>query len=129
MSLAVSAELRAELARQGYNVQSFARHSNLPASTLHKTLKGQRVVDVEDLFNICDALGIDPGPIVDRASQEALRRYGHGILWEEGDPAPSAGERGATVHHIEFPRAELDDQQAAASDYSDDRGEDGDYDA
>ncbi|MFD5599218.1 helix-turn-helix domain-containing protein [Leucobacter sp. NPDC058333] len=80
MSLAVSAELRAELARKGFNVQSFARHSNLPVSTLHKTLKGLRVVDVEDLFAICEALDLDPGALVDRAAMEARRRWANGVL-------------------------------------------------
>ncbi|MCU1438878.1 MAG: hypothetical protein JWP66_1965 [Naasia sp.] len=40
----------------------------VPLSTLHKTLKGQRVVDVEDLYNICFGLGIDPTTIIEAAT-------------------------------------------------------------
>lgn len=124
MSLAVSAELRAELARQGYSVQSFARHSNLPVSTLHKTLKGQRVVDVEDLFSICEALMVQPGTIVDRASREALSRIAHGVLWQQGDSGTD--EPSATIHRPDF--GAVDDELAAASPFTEedpDSGYDG----
>jgi transcriptional regulator with XRE-family HTH domain len=67
ISMAVSAELRAALARKGWNVQRFAAISGLPLSTLHKTFKGQRVVDVEDVFAICEFLDADPADIIHAA--------------------------------------------------------------
>ncbi len=71
LSLAVSGELRAELARKGLNVHQFALKSGLPLSTLHKTLKGQRVVDVEDLGSICSALDVSPARVLATAMDAA----------------------------------------------------------
>mgnify|MGYP001118261691 CR=1 FL=1 len=127
MSLAVSAELRAELARQGFNVQSFARHSNLPVSTLHKTLKGKRVVDVEDLFAICDALGVEPGPVVDRASSEALRQYAHGILPGSEDAEENDGATNV-VRLDDHRLMPVDDERAVASERTEDDGSDEHFD-
>lgn len=102
MSLAVSAELRAALARRGYNVQQFADHSKMPLSTLHKTLKGHRVVDVEDVFAICEALGIHPGTLIDDAADAARSgltslisadREGEPEGFERPDVRPSTLER------------------------------------
>lgn len=79
MSLAVSAEMRAELARKGYTVQAFSRISKLPLSTLHKTLKGQRVVDVEDLISICFHLEIEPGEILSRAEKAITKTSANNV--------------------------------------------------
>lgn len=71
VSEAVSAELRALLARHKMSVRAFAQAQNLPLTTLHKTLNAQRVVDVEDLYAICDPLGADPAGILEAAIKAA----------------------------------------------------------
>ncbi|QIK64107.1 helix-turn-helix transcriptional regulator [Leucobacter viscericola] len=71
MSLAIAAELRAAIARAGYNVKMLSDETRLPLSTLHKTLKGQRAIDVEDVLVICDHLGLEPGDIMNAAAQYA----------------------------------------------------------
>ncbi|MDR6867641.1 DNA-binding Xre family transcriptional regulator [Microbacterium resistens] len=67
LSKAVSAELRAHLARRKISVRAFAASTRLPLTTLHKTLNAQRVVDVEDLYSICGPLGVEPGDVLDAA--------------------------------------------------------------
>lgn len=71
VSEAVSEELRALLARHKMSVRAFAQTHNLPLTTLHKTLNAQRVVDVEDLYSICEPLGADPAEILDAAIKAA----------------------------------------------------------
>lgn len=72
-SLAVSAELRAAIAHKGYSVRAFASAFNIPMTTLHRTLRGERVVDVEDLAQICGALNLDPSAVLERAEAELAR--------------------------------------------------------
>lgn len=91
-SRAVSAELRAHLARKKISVRAFALSTGLPLTTLHKTLNAQRVVDVEDLFAICVPLGIQPGDIIDGAMDElvllgGLRRADFGRMTPSQDAA------------------------------------------
>lgn len=75
-SYAVAAELRAAIAHAGYSRRAFATRANLPITTLHKTLRGERVADVEDLAQICDYLeGVTPAAILHRA-EDALAKKG-----------------------------------------------------
>ena len=128
MSLATSAELRAEIARKGYSVQQFARISGLPVSTLHKTLKGHRVVDVEDVFSICEALGVDPGALIDMAAENARSALDDGML-PGGREGMSADYRAPNVVRLDDHRPmHMDDEEAVASPRSADDGEDGGYD-
>lgn len=69
MSKAVAAELRAELARNQCSIRSFAAKHALPLSTLHKNVSGKRAIDVEDLYLICDGLGISISSIIARAER------------------------------------------------------------
>lgn len=71
LSRAVSAELRAELARQSYSVRGFSKMHGVPLTRLHKTLRGERVVDVEDLYSLSELLGIEPVDVLRRAQRIA----------------------------------------------------------
>jgi|GEM_PF-2233870 len=67
MSQAVGAEMRAELARQRKSARSFAKEHRLPLSTLHKNLRGERAIDVEDIDAFCTAAGIQASELIARA--------------------------------------------------------------
>lgn len=69
MSKAIAAELRAELARHQYSIRHFAATHTLPLSTLHKNISGKRAIDVEDLYLICNGLGISITTLITRAEQ------------------------------------------------------------
>ena len=58
VSQAVSEELRVIRARrERESVRELAARCDVPYSTLHKTLAGERMVDVEELHKIATALG------------------------------------------------------------------------
>lgn len=58
ISRAVSEELRVIRARRAKeSVREFAERCGMPYSTLHKTLAGERMIDVEELHKIARALG------------------------------------------------------------------------
>lgn len=80
-SVAVSAELRAAIARANYSVRAFSRASHFPLTTLHKTLRAERVVDVEDIAQICDFLDIEPSDLLG-AAEQSLRKAGK---WKAGE--------------------------------------------
>ncbi|QKS20955.1 helix-turn-helix transcriptional regulator [Curtobacterium sp. Csp1] len=75
MSQAVSAELRAEAGRRNIGVRELAARSRLPYSTVSKTLRAQRVVDVEELARLAHGMDIEPAEIV-RNAEIAIRRHG-----------------------------------------------------
>lgn len=75
MSQAVSAELRAEAGRRNLGVRELAARSRLPYSTVSKTLRAARVVDVEELGRLAHGIGIEPAEIV-RNAEIAIRRHG-----------------------------------------------------
>jgi transcriptional regulator with XRE-family HTH domain len=65
VSRAVSEELRVLRARHGKeSVRDFAVRCGVPYSTLHKTLAGDRMVDVEELHKIAVALGTTASAIL-----------------------------------------------------------------
>lgn len=75
MSQAVSAELRAEAGRRNLGVRELAARSRLPYSTVSKTLRAQRVVDVEELARLAHGMDVEPAEIV-RNAEIAIRRHG-----------------------------------------------------
>ncbi|MDM4761930.1 helix-turn-helix transcriptional regulator [Galbitalea sp. SE-J8] len=92
MSEAVSAELRSQLARHRWTVRRFAAAHNLPLSTLHKTLNAGRVVDVEDLYSICVALGIEPADVIEAASREVERSLASNVTPFHKDRSPEVSD-------------------------------------
>ncbi|MDE2100823.1 MAG: hypothetical protein KGL39_26490 [Patescibacteria group bacterium] len=57
-------------------MRAFSAAFGLPLTTLHKTLRAERVVDVEDLYSICEPLGIDAADVVAAAERAMLRPLG-----------------------------------------------------
>lgn len=57
---AVTAELRAEMARQRKNKTNLSRKTGIPARSLARRLSGDGPLDVEDLALIAGALGKSP---------------------------------------------------------------------
>ena len=72
--LAVAAELRAAIAHAGLSRRAFAQKAHFPLTTLHKTLRGERVIDVEELAQLCDYLDVEPSGILSRAEQSLSTR-------------------------------------------------------
>jgi len=75
LSQAVSAELRAESSRRNIGVRELGERSRLPYSTVSKSLRGARVIDVEELGRLCHGLDIEPAEIL-RNAEIAIRRHG-----------------------------------------------------
>lgn len=75
LSQAVSAELRAEASRRNIGVRELGERSRLPYSTVSKSLRGARVIDVEELGRLCHGLNIEPAEIL-RNAEIAIRRHG-----------------------------------------------------
>ena len=112
-SIAVSAELRGAIAKAGYSVRAFAKASRLPLTTLHKTLRAERVVDVEDLAQICDALRIEPSDILERAERELGRRTAMRVV---ADSRYTNGGEDAIVVPLRLPSGEVIDEMKYAAD-------------
>lgn len=72
--LAVAAELRAAIARADLTQREVSEGSGVPLATLNKTLKGNRVADVDDLYAIAAFLRISPAAILTQADH-ALAAY------------------------------------------------------
>ena len=66
---AASAELRAAQGRAELSDAALARRSGIPVETLRRYLKGQRDTPASALLKIADALGINPGKLLDDAKK------------------------------------------------------------
>lgn len=66
----IAAEIRAELARQEKTVNELADEVGMPVSTARRSVKGQRPFNVDELFEICRALGLGMVELIKRASNE-----------------------------------------------------------
>ena len=120
MSLAVSAELRAALARKRYTVARLVKESGLPKSTLHKTLNGQRVVDVEDLYSICRFLGIEPADVVRAASKQVeIEASELGLFADVAATVDRRAVGGADEDPSKMSDEEAQDRYDLAADHSD----------
>ena len=74
---AVPAVLRAQIAYRNASQSSLARETGIPQSTISRILSGQRVVDLEQLVQICRALGISVGAVMDQAERAAQSPEGY----------------------------------------------------
>ncbi|MCC3276407.1 helix-turn-helix domain-containing protein [Arthrobacter sp. zg-Y20] len=68
---AVPAVLRAQIAYRNASQSSLSRETGIPQSTISRILSGQRVVDLEQLVQICRALGVSVGAVMDQAERAA----------------------------------------------------------
>ncbi|WP_373459519.1 helix-turn-helix domain-containing protein [Microbacterium sp. SORGH_AS_0862] len=65
---AVAAELRGERGAQQITVEALAEKAGMVKGTLLRYLNGKRDIPVPALAEICQALGVDPGDVLDKAS-------------------------------------------------------------
>jgi len=56
---AVAAEVRAEMARQRISARRLAEMSGIPHTTLARKMRGAARLDLDDLQDVADALGVD----------------------------------------------------------------------
>ena len=80
MTKAVAGCMRAEMARLGWSATRLAAESGIPKSTLHRSLRADRAIDVEDVFAFTEFLGLDIGEFLNRAADEARPQIDDGQL-------------------------------------------------
>ena len=68
-SVAVAAELRAERSRKQITVDALAGATGLAKSTVLNYLNAKRDIPVPALMELCQALGVSPRVIFDRAEE------------------------------------------------------------
>ena len=95
VSRAVSEELRVLRARHGdgkESVRDLAQRCGVPYSTLHKTLAGERMVDVEELHKIAVALGTTGSAVlllVESRLDQAEVDFKVRDIFDNPDPKPA----------------------------------------
>lgn len=67
----VAAEVRAAVARKGWQQADLARATGLNKSSLSRKLRGEVSIYVDELVLIAIALDIDPGDLLPRVPQTA----------------------------------------------------------
>lgn len=67
----IAAELRTQAALDRVQHKTLAELSGIPYSTLRRYLSGDRDIPVTSLIAICEALNVDPGLILQRATRRA----------------------------------------------------------
>lgn len=66
---AMASAIRERMGLLGLNGKELSDRSGVATSSLHNYLKGRRSVPVESLFAIADAMDVNAGALVDRASE------------------------------------------------------------
>lgn len=67
----IAAEIRAELARQGKSATDLAKGTGIGRDTLRRRLNGIYPFYAEELFAICDFLGLTTAELVSRTEAAA----------------------------------------------------------
>ncbi|MDR0593713.1 MAG: helix-turn-helix transcriptional regulator [Bifidobacteriaceae bacterium] len=73
---AVAAELRAERAARQLTIRDVVSRSGLPEITVIRYLNDQRAIPVPALYAISQALGVEPGAMLDRAAIRVKAQQG-----------------------------------------------------
>jgi transcriptional regulator with XRE-family HTH domain len=73
---AVAAELRAERGAQKVSFRALADSSGVTEASLLRYLNGQRDIPLPAFLAICEALGANPGSVMDRAAERMARQDG-----------------------------------------------------
>lgn len=68
---AVAAELRAERAATRISIRALSDASGIPEVSLNRYLAGKRDIPGSALLSLGEALGVDPGVLLDRAARRA----------------------------------------------------------
>lgn len=63
-SEAVSAEVRAEMARQKVSMNSLAMQVGIPVSTLRRSVLGQRPFSIDELHDVAEFLNISMAELI-----------------------------------------------------------------
>ena len=63
-SEAVSAEIRAEMARQKVSMNSLAMEVGIPVSTLRRSVLGQRPFNIDELHDVAEFLNISMAELI-----------------------------------------------------------------
>lgn len=70
----VAAEMRMIMAQHKVSAAKLSRETTLAKSTLHKTLRSARPVDIEDLYVFCEYFNIPISKVVEPAVLRAKRK-------------------------------------------------------
>lgn len=121
---AVATELRMLAAERHLGVRALADRAGMPHPTVSKSLNGIRMIDVEELGKMSTALGSTPERVIARA---VARLQAEGVSLLDLIPgAPSNVTRIGRSHNV---RGHVeDDQQAVASERTDEDETDEGYD-
>ncbi|MGN0126035.1 MAG: helix-turn-helix domain-containing protein [Rhodococcus sp. (in: high G+C Gram-positive bacteria)] len=68
---AFAAEIRAARARRGVTQAEVAKSSGMSRATIARLEAGERTLDMAQLFDLCEALGVDPGEILNAVQRQA----------------------------------------------------------
>lgn len=90
MTQAVATEMRMVMAEHKVSAAKLASQTNLAKSTLHKTLRAERAIDVEDVHNFCDFFDLNPAELIARAAQRVTRDHEHPTETQRLIPFPVA---------------------------------------
>lgn len=69
-SQSIAAQLRAVVAVKGVLKKELAERSGLAVNTLSRYLNGHRDIPVSAFMQICQALDIDPGALLNKAAED-----------------------------------------------------------
>ncbi|WP_082123951.1 helix-turn-helix transcriptional regulator [Arthrobacter sp. YC-RL1] len=69
-SQSIAAQLRAVVAVKGILKKDLAEKSGLAVNTLSRYLNGHRDIPVSAFMQICQALGVDPGALLNEAAKD-----------------------------------------------------------
>lgn len=69
-SQSIAAQLRATVAVKGILKKDLAEQSGLAVNTLSRYLNGHRDIPVSAFMQICQALELDPGTVLDEAAKD-----------------------------------------------------------
>lgn len=69
-SQSIAAQLRAVVAVNGILKKDLAEKSGLAVNTLSRYLNGHRDIPVSAFMQICQALGVDPGALLNKAAKD-----------------------------------------------------------
>lgn len=113
LTRAIATELRAAVARRNVSQKLVAGEAEIPSPTLGKILRGTGVIDVEQLYRICRALGIEPQDVVANAVA-AIRdsddeEVGRVVDFPGSEPRRSGVPIGAVAHRRK--RSIFDEQE------------------
>lgn len=67
MDAAIAAQLRGAAAARNVTRVEIAKHAGIPDRTLARYMKGERSITISQLRDICRAIGVDMGDLIDAA--------------------------------------------------------------